>query len=240
MTASRWILGGLATCLLVLPVHSGFAKPPKPGPEYKWEKHHTTPEGHYVPGRWIRKKKADAPHDKPPPPYKAAPKPGAHWTPPPYPAGQRPTVRRTYVPQTHGFQTYGPDPTSYLVAPLAGLTLYHNWWPSYSWRYRTYTYPYAYGHAPYYKPRARYRGKPVAPPRWYKPKHHAPLKVPHRKGYKNVRYKAKFDPPLKRHKGMPGKSIKNLPHKPIKGIKPGKHVVSGLKKGELDPKKKKK
>ena len=116
MKAGKWIIGWVAAWFLLLPVDSGVAKPPQPGPDYEWEKHHTTPEGHYVPGRWIRKK-AHAPHNSAPPPYRTVPKPGANWTPPPYNPGAAPIAPPSYT----------VDPTPYVLAPLAGLYLYNGW-----------------------------------------------------------------------------------------------------------------
>lgn len=129
-----------AGCVLVLMAGPSVGEPPpkKPGPDYQWEDHRTTPEGHYVPGRWAKKMPA-APRPRPvyppgtpiPPPVPYAPS-GGMWVAPP--VQQAP-------PPWYDYNLTVPI-VPYVVPPLVGGSVYWHWGAGYPYYNRYGLYPY--------------------------------------------------------------------------------------------------
>ena len=226
-------------------------RPPKPGPDYTWDEYHTTPEGHYIPGRWIKASPAS------PEPSKATLKPGAQWFPPgvqvnPYTQPVAPIAPQVDYSVGLPFVLGAP----YLVPPIVNGSLF--WYGNYPYplpgNHGAYPYGFRYPYGGYYHRqgkqdfyhggypgkqdfyRGRYPGKQDFYRGGYRGKHDFPPD-----GMRHPPYDGKH---LRQGKpgGGPGKSSGKpthaLPAKPHGGFKAGKSVAPQLKEDGFDPHKK--
>ena len=160
--------GLAAGCLFLFMSGSSLGKPPKPGPDYDWKEHRTTPEGHYVPGQWVK-----AHPGVPPPgtgkPGKEAFRPGIFVNPPvyPYPAPGTPYQ----APYVYPYNPFNPGlavlpGVAYPFVPYLYGGLYwnrygfsHPGWPHHYPAGKPYVHPGGVWHGPY-----RHHWGPGKPP----------------------------------------------------------------------------
>lgn len=232
-----------AGCLAILAANSGFGEPPpKPGPDHKWEERHTTPEGHYIPGRWI-KAPPDPPEppEKPPLPHKVI-SPPTQWVNPNMQPIAPVLPQHNYNPGVplrpqHNYVLDVPVApwAPYLVPPVVNGSLFWYWNYPYSFSGRHSGYRYSYGYplygGSYFKPGKHGFHHDWQPSKPYLHPHgalHPPLKGKHFEHGKHVSRPGKH----------PGKPAHPSPAKPHSKFKHGDHVAPPAKEGKFGPHKK--